>query len=82
MDLCKYKNILGEPRKGLHAIRIVDFAVVDIVLTIFAGIFISRFFGIPIIHSLIILFLLSIILHRIFCVQTKMTSLLFGELKK
>jgi len=82
MELCKYKNIFGAPRTGLHSMRIADFAVVDIVLTIFAGIFISRLFKIPLLHTLIILILLSIVLHRIFCVQTKLVTLIFGELKK
>ena len=82
MELCKYKNIFGEPRTGVHSIRIADFAIVDIILTIFAGIVISRLLNIPLFYVLVILFLSSIIIHRIFCVQTKMVTLIFGDLKK
>ena len=31
---CKYKNILGEPKKGLHNYRFLGVAVVDLLLTI------------------------------------------------
>ena len=41
--LCQYKDLLGEPRKGVHSIRIFDFAVVDIFLTIVAAIIITAF---------------------------------------
>ncbi len=30
MDLCKYKNILGEPNKGFHSIRICNISVSDV----------------------------------------------------
>lgn len=39
--LCQYKDLLGEPRKGVHSIRIFDFAVVDILLTIVAAVIIT-----------------------------------------
>jgi len=29
---CKYKNILGEPNKGVHSYKILNIAVVDVVL--------------------------------------------------
>lgn len=32
--LCKYKNILGEPKKGIHSIRVYDIAIIDVILTI------------------------------------------------
>ena len=32
--LCDYKNILGEPNKGLHKYRIFNIAIVDVLLTI------------------------------------------------
>ena len=33
--LCQYKNIFGEPKKGIHAYRIFNIAIVDLLLTIF-----------------------------------------------
>lgn len=75
---CQYKNIFGEPNKGIHAIRVADFAVVDILLTILASIFIKWIFKVSLIYSLIALFLLSIVMHRLFCVRTKVDRLIFG----
>lgn len=34
MNLHKYANIFGAPRTGVHAIRIADIAIVDLILTI------------------------------------------------
>lgn len=34
MNLCKYKNILGEPGKGVHSYRIFNIAIVDVLLTL------------------------------------------------
>ena len=31
--LCKYKNALGRPGKGIHSFRIANIAVVDVALT-------------------------------------------------
>ena len=31
--LCKYKNALGRPGKGIHSFRIANIAVVDVLLT-------------------------------------------------
>ena len=30
----KYKNIFGEPRKGVHSYRLFDFAIIDFIFTI------------------------------------------------
>ena len=30
---CKYKDVLGEPKKGLHSYRVFDIAVMDVLLT-------------------------------------------------
>ena len=79
MFLCKYKNILGEPNKGVHSIRMFDIAIVDVILTVIAGVLISRFLKVSLVYVLIALFMLAIVMHRIFCVRTKVDRLLFGE---
>jgi hypothetical protein len=76
--LCKYKNILGEPGKGAHKYRIFNIAIVDVLLTIITAFIIHLFnpnFNFFIILS--ILFIIGIILHRIFCVRTTIDKLLF-----
>ena len=79
MNLCKYKNILGEPGKGAHSYRFFGIAIVDTVLTIIAAYIISYFFKFPFIYVLIILFVIGIILHRLFCVRTTIDKLLFSS---
>lgn len=77
--LCEYKDILGKSRQGIHSYRIFNIAIVDVLMTVIAAFIIHllipryRFFLI-----LMILFLLGIILHRLFCVKTTIDKLLFS----
>lgn len=76
--LCKYKNILGEVNKGPHSYRIFNIAILDVLLTIAGAYGIYRLF--PKYNYwfiLIFLFILGIILHRLFCVKTTIDKLLF-----
>ena len=77
MTLCKYKNLLGIPKKGIHLYRFFDLAIFDVIMTIILAIFISYFFKIPFAYTSILLFILGIILHRLFCVRTSIDKLLF-----
>lgn len=77
MDLCKYKNALGEPNKGIHSYRVFGFAIFDILMTIFAALIISYLFKISFFYTCITLFILGIFLHRLFCVRTTLDKLLF-----
>ena len=79
MYLCKYKNALGEPKKGIHSYRIFNIAIADVVMTIILAYIISYFMKISFIYVLICLFIVGIILHRIFCVQTTLDKLLFTK---
>ena len=76
--LCKYKDLLGVPDKGLHKYRIFNIAIADVTLTIIVSIILSYIFNINFLSLLIILFLLGIIMHRIFCVRTTIDKLLFS----
>jgi hypothetical protein len=75
--LCKYKNILGTPKEGVHKYRLFGISITDVLLTIIAAFILSYFFNYNFLLILIILFLLGIILHRIFCVKTTIDKLLF-----
>jgi hypothetical protein len=77
LDLCKYKNILGEPDKGVHSFRIFNIAIVDVLLTILAAYIMSYFTNYELIYTLIFMFILGIISHRIFCVRTTVDKVLF-----
>ena len=77
MNLCKYKNSLGEPGKGIHSYRFAGLAVADVLLTIIGALFLSFLFRWNFAYTLIGLFALGIFLHHIFCVRTTIDKLLF-----
>ena len=79
---CEYKNIFGEERKGAHSYRLFNIAIVDVIMTIISA-YLIHYFIFPNIHFLkilLILFLLGIILHRLFCVRTTIDKLLFPKI--
>lgn len=78
MNLCKYKNALGVPEKGIHSYRLFGVAIMDVIMTIIGAYIISYFFNYNFIYTLVILFALGIILHRLFCVKTTIDKLLFN----
>ena len=77
MNLCKYKDALGKPGVGIHSYRIFNIAIVDVIMTFIGAFIISYFLNISFIKTSIFLFILGIILHRIFCVKTTIDKLLF-----
>ncbi len=77
MNLCKYKDALGKPGVGIHSYRIFNIAIVDVIMTFIGAFIISYFLNISFIRTSIYLFILGIILHRIFCVKTTIDKLLF-----
>ena len=81
MSLCKYKNALGIPNKGIHSYRFMGVAIMDVIMTILAAYLISIFFKYNFIYTRIVLFILGIILHRLFCVRTTVDKLLFPNAK-
>jgi hypothetical protein len=77
MNLCKYKNLLGKPNKGIHSYRFMGLAIVDIIMTLLGAALIAYFTKYSFLTISIILFILGIILHRLFCVRTTIDKLLF-----
>ena len=77
MNLCKYKDIFGKPNTGVHSYRIFNIAIVDLLLTILVAFIIARLLKKPFWIVLLILFLLGIILHHLFCVRTTIDKLIF-----
>ena len=76
----EYSNIFGKPNTGIHSYRIFNFAIVDIILTIIGAFLISYLFNVNFMTCLLILFILGILLHRIFCVNTTINKFIFGEI--
>ena len=75
--LCKYKNALGRPDKGIHSSRIANIAVADVALTILLAYIIWVLTGCDFWLILAGCFLLGIVLHRMFCVKTTIDKFLF-----
>ena len=77
MDLCKYKDALGESGKGIHSYRFMGVAIADVIMTIIWALLISFLIKKSFLLVLILLFILGIILHHLFCVRTTIDKLLF-----
>jgi hypothetical protein len=82
---CKYSGIFGEPGKGVHSIRLFNFAVVDVVSTIILAI-VTNFiiYGTKGTYtSLLVItitwFIIGILLHKLFCVKTNIDKVIFGN---
>jgi len=80
VDLCKYKNALGEPGKGIHSYRIFGVAIADVVMTLVGALILSYLFNWSFLYTAICLFILGIILHRLFCVRTTVDKILFPKI--
>jgi len=81
--LCKYKDIFGKPDEGVHSYRLFGFAIVDTLLTILGAFLLYKYFGNgrDAWAFLIGLFLVGILVHRIFCVNTALNVRIFGEVE-
>ena len=75
--LCQYKDILGKPGQGVHKYRIFNIAIVDVLLTVLSAFIINHFFFSNFYIVLLVIFILGIIAHRVFCVKTTIDKLLF-----
>lgn len=76
--LCPFKHIFGAENTGIHSIRLLNIAIIDVIGTIIGSIIISYIFKVNVYKTLIIAFVSSIIIHKLFCVQTTLTKFVFG----
>ena len=68
--ITKYKNILGIPKEGFHTIRLLDVAALDYIGTIIISIIISYFTNSKLVLTTIAMFVLGIVAHLLFGVET------------
>ena len=73
------KKAFGEPGKGLHSYRLFGVAIVDVIMTLIGAILISYMFNLPFFYVAIVLFVLGIVLHRLFHVRTTVDKTLFPD---
>lgn len=76
---CKYRNIFGKPGEGFHSIRVLDVAILDVIGTLLVAIVVSKAFGVNFLLTTATMFVLAILVHRMFCVNTKINKMMFGE---
>lgn len=79
VNLCQYSDLFGKPNTGLHTYRFLNIAIVDVIATFLLGMFIKEYFlkDTSILYINIFLFILGIIIHRMFCVETTIDKILF-----
>ena len=77
--ICPFKqfnDIFGLPRQGVHQYKVLNVIVIDNLMTIALAIFITYQFDIPFPLSIIGVYIVSILFHMLFGVQTKTLSYL------
>ena len=80
LNLCQYQNLFGVQNQGIHSYRIFNIAIVDLFLTILAAIIIGNYWHLMpnklcnFSVILVLLLILSVIVHKLFCVQTTLTN--------
>lgn len=79
MNFCKFANIFGKPNEGVHKYRLFDIAIVDVLATLVLGYIISKITNYNLSYIYITLFILGIIMHKIFCVKTTVHKFLFDD---
>lgn len=79
MSLCKYKNMFGAPNTGVHSYRLFNVAIVDLAMTVIGAYIISVLIKKPVLNTFLVVFIIGIIMHRLFCVRTTVDKLLFPK---
>jgi hypothetical protein len=75
---CQYRDALGKVNQGIHSYRFMNVAIIDVLSTLFGGYLIHCIFPqYSLWLTLLVLFILGIISHRLFCVRTTIDKLLF-----
>lgn len=90
-SLCQYKNIFGAPGTGIHKYRIFNVAIVDVVVTLLIAALITwiwykkspkknkKHVGWVLLGVSVGLFIIGVVAHRLFCVDTTVDKKLFGK---
>lgn len=76
---CAFKDILGKPREGVHSLRVLGLAAVDLALTAVLAVFLV---GRSSLSALLLAFFglwgVGTLLHFAFCVDTPVTDAMRG----
>jgi len=77
--LAKYRHLFGEAgvRTGMRTYRFYSISIYDTFFVLIFAYILSWIDGYPFWLNAIVLFILGIIVHRIFCVRTTVDKILF-----
>lgn len=78
--LCKYRDVFGKPHEGVHRWRFLGFASIDLLGTALIAFLISCYFRGRFIVIFLSLMAIAIVAHRLFCVNTTLNKMIFGEI--
>jgi len=67
----KYKDLFGKPGTGVHQYKIFDVIIVDNLINLILSILMKYFMNIPFELSIIIVYILGLLFHYLFGVQTE-----------
>jgi hypothetical protein len=76
IDLSKYKDIFGKPNRGFRKKRLFGMSLIDIITTLVFALFISTVLEYKYIHTFVICILSSIVIHKLFNVNTALITFL------
>jgi F0F1-type ATP synthase assembly protein I len=69
--------MFGKSGEGVHAYRIANIAVMDVMVTVIVAVVLSKIFMISFWKMLVGLLILGIVVHRQLCVRTTIDKWLF-----
>ena len=77
--LCEYSELIGKVGEGIHSYRLFNIAILDVIVTMIGAYFLQKkfFSNYSYLQVLIVVFIVGIISHRIFCVRTTIDKMLF-----
>lgn len=77
--LCQYKHVFGKEGNGVHSVRVFDIAVIDVFFTMLAAWWLSNQLKVSFIIVMMVLMVIAVIVHRLFCVNTTINKAIFGN---
>ena len=78
MTLCAYRHMFGTEGQGVHGVRILGVAAADLALAMGAAVALSMWLGWHPACATLFVFVLGVLVHRFFCVNTAVNVALFG----
>lgn len=77
--LCRFRDALQAPGTGVHSLRLLGVAVVDLGLTLLAALLLARASGLSPWLLFGLLLVLGVLVHRLFCVNTALNNTVFSH---